>query len=253
MITFIFIYGLLIGSFLNVCIYRIPREESIVFPGSHCPNCTRSLKPLDLIPSFSYLSTGGKCRYCKVRISFRYPFFEFLTAFIFLLIYYCFGLSLDYFVYCFLTSLLIVIAGIDFDYQIIPDGILLLGAGACLLNLLYSYLIRNHSISFLDNFGGAAIGGGLFLLIAAVSRGGMGGGDIKLMAMLGLWLGIKGILITTLLSFIIGAVVSLILLAFKLKTRKEAIAFGPFIAIAALIVICFQDELLIWYLEKFIR
>ena len=245
------IYGLLIGSFLNVCIYRIPLGKSIVFPGSHCPHCNTSLKALDLMPVLSYFSTLGKCRYCKKKVSFRYPFFELIAAFIFLLIYERFGWTYDFYIYGFLACLLIVITGIDYDHQIIPDGLVLLGSGVAILNLLYRYFTFKDFTQFLDNFGGAFVGGGLFLLIAIVSNGGMGGGDIKLMGMLGLWLGIRSILLTVFLSFIIGAVVSVIFLASKLKTRKEAIPFGPFIAIAALITICFQRELLIWYLQRF--
>ncbi|MTI54226.1 prepilin peptidase [Geosporobacter ferrireducens] len=248
----IFIYGLLIGSFLNVCIYRIPIEKSIIFPASHCPLCSTSLKPIDLIPVASYLSTAGKCRYCGEKISLRYPTFELITALIFSLLYYIFGLSVDFFVYTFIASLLIVVTGIDLDYQIIPDEIVLIGIGAAVIYILYSYFILKIPISLLSHLGGLLVGGGLFLLIAIASNGGMGGGDIKLMGMLGLWLGIKGILITTFLSFIIGAVISLILLATGQKTRKEAIPFGPFIAAAALITICFQEELLTWYIQRFI-
>ena len=238
--------------FFNVCIYRIPIEKSIVFPPSYCTSCNTSLKPLDLIPVLSYALSGGKCRYCGEKISSRYPFFEISTAFIFLLLYFIFGLSYDFFFYSFLASLLIIITGIDYDHQIIHDGIVLVGTGTRLIYILYGKFFLNIPINLLYNLGGLLIGGGFFLLIAVVSKGGMGGGDIKLMGMLGLWLGIQGILMTMFFSFIIGAVISILLLAAKHKNRKEAIPFGPFIAIAALITICFQNNLWVWYLQRFI-
>lgn len=253
MAIIIFIFGLLIGSFLNVCIYRIPIEKSIIFPSSHCPSCQRSLKVLDLIPLISYGLYRGKCRYCRGRISIRYPFFELLTAIVFLLLYSVFGLTSTFFFFGFLASLLIVITGIDYDHQIIPDGIVLLGTFAGFAYITYNHFVLKAPFSLFSHLGGLLIGGGVFLLIAVVSNGGMGGGDIKLIGMLGLWLGIRGILMTMFFSFILGAVLSVFLLAAKVKSRKEAIPFGPFIAIAALITICFQDDLWIWYLQRFMQ
>jgi leader peptidase (prepilin peptidase)/N-methyltransferase len=158
---------------------------------------------------------------------------------------------MDFIAYSLLASLLIAIAGIDFDHQIIPDEMVVCGFILGGIYLLYGYYIGASSITLFSRAGGFLIGGGLFLLIAILSNGGMGGGDIKLMAMLGFWLGIQSILLIILLSFVIGAVISVFLLAAKIKGRKEAIPFGPFIAMAAFITICFQNEMISWYLQRF--
>jgi len=247
--TIIFIFGLLIGSFLNVCIYRIPKEESIAYPPSHCFSCGRSLKSLELIPVISYLFLRGKCRGCGSRISLRYPIIELLTALVFLLLYKELGLSIAFCFNVILASILICIAIIDLDYQIIPDGLVLLGFGVGLLYKIVSYLYNMPSIGFINGIFGILFGGGFFLLIAVLSNGGMGGGDIKLMAVLGFWFGLKTIVFITLLAFIVGSVISVLLLLTKVKSRRDFIPFGPFIAVATFLALLFQQELIQWYLE----
>ncbi|SDK52104.1 prepilin peptidase [Natronincola ferrireducens] len=251
MIIIIIMVGLLIGSFLNVCIYRIPREESIVYPSSHCPSCSTSLKPKDLIPVLSYMVCRGKCCYCREEISPRYPFIELFNSVLYVLLYIQFGLSLQFMAYGALASILLAISMIDYYHQIIPDGMVIL---IFLIGLVYKavhMLLYDTSFPLLNSIGGLLMGGGFFLLIAIISNGGMGGGDIKLMGVLGFWLGWKTTLLMMLLSFLIGGGLSVLLLAFKKKSRKEAVPFGPFIALAAFITICWQREILTWYIERF--
>ena len=248
-LIFVFIIGLLIGSFLNVCIYRIPVEQSITFPPSHCTNCKTKLRPVDLIPILSYLMYKGKCRYCGEKISPQYPFIEALNGLIYILIFINFGNSVDFIFYSILSSLLIVIGVIDYKHSIIPDGLILPGLATGVIYRFVIPLFLRSEILWLDNVSGLLIGGGFFLLIAIVSGGGMGGGDIKLMGMLGLFLGLKKIVMIALLSFLIGALFSLPLLLFKKKSRKDMIPFGPFIALSALITALYYHELLNLYLK----
>ncbi|WP_099190666.1 prepilin peptidase [Tepidibacter mesophilus] len=239
--------GLLIGSFLNVCIYRIPRSESISFPPSHCPKCRTNLKPIDLIPVISFIWTRGKCRYCREKISMRYPIVEILNALIYLILYLKFSITILFIKYALLSSILVVISFIDYDYQIIPDEVIIFG-------IILSFIIHigyNFKGNMWDGIAGLLIGGGLFLIIALVTNA-MGGGDIKLMGMLGFSLGYKYILLITLLSFIIGAIVSLILISLKIKSRKDFIPFGPFIAMAAFVTIYYGNEMINWYILKII-
>ncbi|KGG81448.1 peptidase A24 [Caloranaerobacter azorensis H53214] len=244
---YIFITGLIIGSFLNVCIYRIPKGESIVYPPSHCTNCNTRLKAIDLIPVFSYLLNKGRCRYCGERISLQYPFIEIFNGLIYLLLFYKFGLSFNLIKYLFLTSLLIVISVIDYKHQIIPNSILLFG----FFTILIFKLLYYSKAELLNSILGLLIGGLIFSIIVIVSRGGMGGGDIRLIALLGFFFGWKHLLLLMLLSFVIGAFFSIILLLLKIKSMKDFIPFGPFISIAAIITIFYGDTLILYYINYF--
>lgn len=244
------ILALLIGSFLNVCIYRIPKEESIALPSSHCMKCGTPLKPLDLIPVLSYLFLRGKCRYCGEKVSILYPVVELLNAALYIVLYFNFGLSTEFFAYCILSSALLVITVIDFQHQIIPEGLIyfliITGLGVSLYRNGLDELL-NHGLGFM-------LGGGLFLFIAILGSllagaTAMGGGDIKLMAALGLWFGWKYVLLITLLSFVVGAVVSGILLLTRIKGRKDYIPFGPFICMAAFICILYGAKILQFYFD----
>lgn len=244
----IFFLGLLIGSFLNVCIYRIPAGESISYPPSHCPKCSTSLKPLDLIPVLSFILTKGKCRYCREPISLQYPLIELFNGLIYSLLYLKYGLTVIFVKYVILSSLLIVISIIDYKLKIIPDECNLLGlSGAVLFTILNDF----HISSWIDAGLGLLVGGGIFLLIA-MATGAMGGGDIKLMGVLGFSFGIKYILLITFLSFITGAILSIFLLLFKIKEKKDEIPFGPFIGIATLITMFYGTEILNWYIYTII-
>lgn len=247
MIILIIIHGLLIGSFLNVLIYRIPREESIAFPGSHCPSCGHKLKWYDNIPLFSYLILNGKCRYCGTNISIQYPLIETLNAIIYVVLYISFSWSIDFIFYALMASVLIAIAGIDLKEQIIPDSLVLSILVFEVLHKAANYFVLGISPLLLDSVIGLLVAGGLFLVIVLLSRGGMGGGDVTLIGSLGFILGLRGILLTIFLSFILGALISIFLLASKIKTRKDPIPFGPFIIIGFFIVLLYGEQILYWY------
>lgn len=248
-----FLFGSAIGSFLNVCIYRMPRNISIVFPSSRCPSCNTPIKPLDNIPVLSYLLLGGRCRVCKAKIAFRYPLVEFLNASLYVLVVWRYGLNWDAVIYCVFCSALIVITFIDLDFQIIPDRISLPGIPIGLIAgsfLLPDPFIRFSALGFKASVIGFLVGGGLFYLVALVSRGGMGGGDIKMMAMVGSLTGWKSVLLTTFLGSLSGSLVGIFLMVFKGKGRKTKIPFGPFLALGSLITLFFGQEILSWYLRR---
>lgn len=247
MTLIIFLYGLVIGSFLNVCIYRIPREESIAFPSSHCPSCNSSLKLYDNIPLFSYLFLKGKCRYCGTKISPQYPIVETLNAIIYLILFFYFNFSANFVFYALISPVLIVITFIDLKEMIIPDILVLIILILSVLHKGFNYFVYGQSPEILSSLGGLLLAGGLFLLIVVLSKGGMGGGDVTLIAALGFILGIKYILVNILLSFLFGAIISLVLLATKIKTRKDPIPFGPFIVLAFFVTLIWGERLVGWY------
>lgn len=249
MIILISLYGLLIGSFLNVCIYRIPREESIVFPSSHCPNCGANLKWYDLLPVFSFIVQRGKCRYCGEKVSPQYPIIELLNSIIYLIIYIKFGFALEFFFYAIIFSLLIVITIIDLQHMIIPDILVVLILGITIIYKILSYILYSKSPELLYSIGGLVLSGTLFILIIIVSKGGMGGGDVTLIGVLGFILGIKKIFLTIFLSFLLGAIISVFLLIMKIKGRKDPIPFGPFIILGFFIVVFWGEKLISWYVS----
>ena len=240
--VFVFFFGLLIGSFLNVCIWRLPREESIIRPGSHCPACSTVLGARDLVPVLSWLFLRGKCRFCGVKISARYPAVELLTGGLFLVTYLHYGLTPGLVAALVFSSFMVAITFIDLDHQIILDGMLALLA-ICGLGLQ----LWTGSVGWVSMLIGAFVGGGLLLLLAILSRGGMGGGDVKFAAALGFWLGWPGILLGLFLGFVLGGLISLLLLVTGLRGRKDFIPFGPFIAIGAWIALLYGRRILDWY------
>jgi leader peptidase (prepilin peptidase)/N-methyltransferase len=244
-----FILGAMVGSFLNVCIYRLPKEESIIWPGSHCPHCMKPIKFYDNIPLVSYLLLKGKCRYCREPISIQYPIIEGVTALSSLFLIIRFGPSLGYLVYFAFIAALIVIAVIDLYHQIIPDVISLPGIG---VGLLTSIIIPQ--ITFFDSLIGILIGGGSLFLVATLyqwlfKREGMGGGDIKLLAMIGAFLGWKAVILTILSSSLIGSITGITIMVLKGKDFKYAIPFGPFLSLGAVIALFCQNEIIFWYLQ----
>jgi len=241
-----FVFGLLIGSFMNVIIYRLPLGYSVVYPASRCPHCQHRLAWFELIPLLSYMLQLGKCRHCRVPISFRYPMVEFLTALIYLLCYIHYGLSSMLLVALVFVSVLLPIVFIDLQHQIIPDILNITGA-------TFAFLILPLSdVSLLNSLTGALLGGAIMLIIAIISRGGMGGGDVKMVAMMGLFLGWKLTLLALFLSFVIGGLGSLLLILFRIKKRKDFIPFGPFLAIGGFTAYVFGTEILTWYFKAFI-
>ena len=245
MLVFLIILGLLIGSFLNVCIYRLPQNKSVVTPSSHCAICSTHLNPWDLIPVLSYLLTQGHCRYCGTRFSSRYPMIELLTAVLFVCCFQIFGLSLQLIKALILTSFLLIITFIDYDHQLILDNVLLwFSLSGVAINLWM------NSLSVGDMFFASLLGGGLLFLIAVLSRGGMGDGDIKFAVALGLWLDWQCVLLALFIAFVLGGIGSLLLLLLKLKSRKDFIPFGPFIALGTLITVLYGNKIFSLYLEK---
>lgn len=240
----VFVFGVLFGSFLNVCIYRIPAGLSVVYPPSRCGSCQKRLQPWDLIPVVSYLLLGGRCRYCQTPVSLRYPLVELLTGIIFVWCYTVLGLNILLPGALILSFFLILISFIDYDHQLILDKVLVWVAGAGLLVNLWTV---QHS--WLDMLGGSLLGGGLLLAIALASRGGMGGGDVKFAAALGIWLGVKLTLLSLFLSFFLGGVSGMFLLLFRLKKRKDAIPFGPYLAAGAFLTVLYGQNIIFWYIR----
>jgi len=237
-----FIFGLIIGSFLNVCIWRLPREESIIRPGSHCPACSTALGIRDLVPVLSWLFLRGKCRACGEKISPRYPVVELLSGGLFLVTYLHYGVTPGLLAGLVFSGFMVAITFIDLDHQIILDGMLALLA-VCGLGLQ----LWTGAVGIVNMLIGAGAGGGLLLLLAILSRGGMGGGDVKFAAALGFWLGWPGTLLGLFIGFVLGGVISLLLLASGLRGRKDFIPFGPFIAIGAWIALLYGRTILGWY------
>lgn len=242
--------GMIIASFLNVCIDRLPAHQSLVYPPSHCTACNRRLAAKDLIPVFSYLWLRGRCRYCGAAIPRRILWVEIGTAVLFGLSCWQFGLSIELAVALFYICIFIVLMVIDWEKGLILNKIVLPAIGAALLiSVIFSILLPD--IEIVPFIGRAAIGGGiglvLFMLIVIVSRGGMGWGDVKLAALIGLVTGFPLVFIALLIGVVLGGVVAVLLLLFKIKKRKEAIPFGPFLAIATIATLLWGNSILSWY------
>ena len=241
--------GLVIGSFLNVCIYRIPKEESISFPPSHCTNCNHKLRARDLVPLFSYIFLKGKCRYCKTDISIKYPIIESLNAVLYLIVYLKFGLTIMTLKYCILVSILIVIGIIDYKTQFVYTSTTIFGGISGVIFIIVQAVM--YKSGTLDLILGGVIGFAIIGTIVFLTKG-MGEGDIEIAAVCGLFLGVKGILLNLFIGIIIGGIVGVIILILKLKTRKEEMAFGPFIAMGAIISMLFGKEIIKLYLNLFV-
>lgn len=249
----VFVFGSLIGSFLNVCIYRMPRGLSIVKPSSRCPSCSTPIKFYHNIPVISFMLLHGRCKYCNTKIPLRYPIVESLNALFYAAVIWRFGLDWHTPVLFAFCSAMIVITFIDLDFQIIPDTITLSGipigivAGSLILPDPFA---RGTVVGLKDAVIGLISGGGLFYIIAVLSRGGMGGGDIKMMAMVGAFMGWKSIILTTFSGSLFGSVVGIFLMVFRGKGRKTKIPFGPFLAAGAIITLFYGQEILTVYLHR---
>jgi leader peptidase (prepilin peptidase)/N-methyltransferase len=246
---FIFFMGAAVGSFLNVCIYRLPQELSIVAPRSFCPACQTPIRAYDNIPIISFLLLGGKCRKCQAPISWRYPLIEALTGFIALALFMKTGLTFSYFCYFIFAAALVVITFIDLDHRIIPDVISLPGI---VIGFLLS--LTGATLPIPDSLIGVVVGGGSLYVVAVVyekvtKREGMGGGDVKLLAMIGAWLGWKAVLFTLFFASLTGSVIGGTIMMAKKEDSKLAIPFGPFLAFSALAYIFIGPRLIDWYLH----
>ena len=247
----VFIFGLLVGSFLNVCIYRLPRNESLVFPASHCPACGEAIPPWLNIPVASYLFLNGRCRSCAAPISAIYPLVELLTALLWLFLYLRFGLTMPFFILALLCAALVVVTFIDLEHQIIPDEISLPGI---VIGFACSFFIPR--LGWLNSLLGILAGGGSLYLVAwgyerLTGKEGMGGGDIKLLAMLGAFFGWKAIPFIILVSSLTGSVIGITLMLVRKQDGKLAIPFGPFLVIGTLVHIFFGRQLVAWYFSLF--
>lgn len=246
---FSFVFGMVVGSFLNVCICRMPKDESIVSPPSHCPQCNYQIRWYDNIPVISYLLLRGRCRGCGARISLQYPLVELLNGIITLLLFLRFGPTLAFAVLFVFCSALVVITFIDIEHQIIPDEISLPGI---VIGFVMSFFLQGHN--WLNSLLGILLGGGSLLLVAygyqwLTGKEGMGGGDIKLLAMMGAFLGWKSIPFIILASSLVGSVVGVSIMLLQKKDSKLAIPFGPYLAFGAVLYIFYGRPLIEWYLN----
>jgi leader peptidase (prepilin peptidase) / N-methyltransferase len=269
-LLFTVLIGLAIGSFLNVCISRIPLDESIVSPRSRCPRCRTPISSRDNIPVLSYLLLGGRCRKCKQRISVRYPLIEAFTAAVSGLIYLKFGLGIEWLVYFLFCAALIVLAFIDADHRILPDVITLNGLwiglaisifiwlpGPILAHLLQGLGVVDFGprfISIVSSLIGAAVGGGLLWFVREAYfrvRGveGMGFGDVKMMAMVGAFVGTALTLFTILVGSVVGSIIGLTLMRYAGKDREYELPFGTFLSFGAIVAVLYGNELIGLYLR----
>jgi len=247
--VYTFMFGLCIGSFLNVCIYRLPAAKSISHPRSSCTNCGELIRFYDNIPVVSYMILKGRCRFCSEPISLRYPVVEILTGLFALITFVKYGLTLEALIYFIFIASLLVITFIDIDHQIIPDVITLPG-----IPIFFIASFALPEINYLDSILGILIGGGSLLLVAwtynlITKKEGMGGGDIKLLAMLGAVIGWKGVLFTIFVASAVGTISGMLVMLKTRKSRKMAIPFGPFLAIGSIAYIFFGPQLIYWYFD----
>ncbi|MDZ4722403.1 MAG: prepilin peptidase [candidate division Zixibacteria bacterium] len=246
--------GLCVGSFLNVVIYRLPREKTILLDRSRCPNCSKQLAWYHNIPLLSFIALRGKCAFCAQKISPRYPLIEAINAATYLFFFHQYGPTLLFFTVALLASALLVIFFIDLDFQIIPDSITIPGM---ILGMAVSFL--PDGIGIIQSAIGLLVGGGALYCIALLGdwlfkKESMGGGDIKMAGMLGSFLGWQKVLFVFIASASIGLVVSLVIMAFSAKMRKERlIPFGPFLALAAMVAILYGDRIVGFYISTILR
>jgi leader peptidase (prepilin peptidase)/N-methyltransferase len=273
-LVLVLVFGLVIGSFLNVVILRLPQGASISTPRSRCPQCKQLIHWYDNIPVVSYLLLGGACRRCKKKISIRYPLVEALTGAVSILLYMKFGLTVEWAIFLGLSAALIVLAFIDLDHRILPDPITLNGIWIGMLVSVYlaqpsplvARMFRSvgiegaspRMIALASSLLGAIVGGGLLWAVAEAYlrlRGieGMGFGDVKMMAMVGAFLGAPLALLTIMFGSLLGSIVGLVLIRCANKTREYELPFGTFLSFAGVFAVLYGDELVRWYVDRLIR
>jgi leader peptidase (prepilin peptidase) / N-methyltransferase len=244
------IFGLAVGSFLNVCIHRVPRQASIVQPASFCPQCGYVLQWYDNIPVVSYVLLRGRCRQCQTSISIRYPTIEVVTMVIFVLHYLTFGLDIILVPRLLFACVLIVLFAIDLEHHLLPNVITLPGI---LVGLAFSVMVPP---GFRDALIGAVLGGGVLWLIGEAyyrysGQEGMGGGDVKMLAMIGAFLGWKLVVLTLVLSSILGSIVGVLVLAARRGGLKYALPYGTFLSLAALTASLVGSRIVDWYVSLY--
>ena len=265
---FVFCFGLILGSFLNVCIIRIPEGKSIVMPASACPKCGAAIRPYDNIPVVSWALLGGKCRACKAKISGMYPLVELLTALLFFGCYWVFGLTAEALKWAIFSALVIVLVFTDLRERILPDvvnytgfalGLALSfatkpmdGTALWIMGNLFHVRPPTPVVWFLDSLLGAALGSGLLWLVSEAyfrlrGREGMGMGDVKMMLFVGAFLGAKRTFLTIFAGSLLGSILGLAFIAARRKDSNYELPFGTFLGLAALLVVFFGTPFMIWY------
>lgn len=255
LIVMALVFGAMVGSFLNVCILRMPKDESIVFPASHCPSCRKPIAWFDNIPVLSFLILGAKCRQCRAKISWQYPLIEILTAVLFVVFYNSFGLTPKGFLYLYLSLVLLAQSVIDMRYKIIPDTLTL---PAIVIGLLVSAFFpeihdqTSHWSGFLKSLIGVLVGGGFLYAAGSIAewvlkKEAMGGGDVKLLAAIGAVIGWRGVLWTIFVSSLVGTVGGLYL---RFTKGEELIPFGPYLALAAFLYLFYGPTVMNWYFHS---
>jgi len=243
--VYIFVIGIIVGSFLNVCIYRIPKGESIAYPPSHCPICGNRIRWYDLIPIVSWVILRGKCRNCEEKISIKYPLIELFTGLFFALAYIEYGLTIYSLKYIILISYLIVIGIIDYNttdvYSVTTWSGIILGVVFIIINYFMGLSVKTYIY-------GGLLSGGIIAAIILLTNG-MGWGDAEICLLSGLFLGLANSIVMLLLSFIIGGIVGVMLIITKRKTKKDYIPFGPSISVAAIIVIFMGNKIIDLYIK----
>lgn len=269
---FVFLFGLVIGSFLNVCISRLPAGKSVVRPRSRCPKCGKHIKPYDNIPVLSYFFLAGKCRNCKARISPVYPAVELLTGLLFFACYLMFGDSILTLKWVAFSAILVVLIFTDWRERILPDAVNFTGLGIALIlsffvrpedgtaawlaNRIFDFPPPAPVISFSDALIGAAVGSGLLWLVGEAyfrlrGREGMGFGDVKMMLMAGAFLGLRRTILTILAGSLLGAILGSIFILASRKGSTYELPFGTFLGAAALLVVFFGTPVVTWYQSLF--
>ncbi len=247
--VFVFLYGLLIGSFLNVCIYRIPLGKTVVKGRSFCPSCNTLIPWYCNIPVFSFLFLRGRCRACGEKISIVYPAVELYNAILYVLIFFNYGLSVSGLFIAALFSLLIIVSFIDLRYQIIPDGLVLIILFLGAIHGVYQVLAMDVPwFTFVIGFFAASVP---LYLLGMIYKDGMGGGDIKLMAAAGLFIGWKLILLSLFIGALYGGVVSIFIIASRKGSLKSTVPFGPMLSLGIITCVLVGNSILSWYLSLF--
>ncbi len=255
--------GLAVGSFLNVCIDRLPLKESIVSPPSHCPSCGKRLAARDMIPVISYLLLKGRCRYCQNKIPVRVLIVELISGIGFMLIYLFYGPGIELALVLFYFCIFLVIFFIDIEHHLILNKVVYPSAATALVISIFlpyldfapSIVINEHfmnlgwSSGIVSSLIGGLAGFVIFTIIALISRGGMGEGDIKMVGLIGLIVGYPLIFVPLVIAIVIGGIVALIMIIARIKSRKQSIAFGPFLAIGAMGAVLWGNDILNWYLN----
>lgn len=254
------VLGLIIGSFLNVCIYRIPEEKSIIKPPSHCTGCGTRLGFMDLIPVLSYLLIKGRCRYCRIKIPARYPAVELLTAAAFVMLFARYGFSADFAAFVYLVSILIIVFFIDLKHRIIPDELVIAGTAGALIATVYNIFHPLHiygDTNWWNPIVGMLTGSGFLFLVAVIglliykTDDAMGMGDVKIFIPIGIFLGWRMTALTLVISLLLGGLAGVVFIITGLKKRRDTIPFGPFIVAGAFITMLWGWDILNIYLTLY--